>query len=34
MKDHIHQWKPVSKDSTVIVECKCVFVCECGAYKV
>jgi len=33
VKDHIHQWKPVSKPADIIVEKKCVFVCECGVYK-
>jgi len=34
MKDHIHQWKPISKPSEIIVEKNCMFVCECGAYKI
>jgi len=33
MKEHIHQWKPVSKSADVIVNKECVFVCECGAFK-
>ena len=34
VKDHIHQWKPTTKSATVIVEKECVFVCECGTYKI
>lgn len=33
MKDHVHQWQPVSKTAEIIVDNKCVFVCECGACK-
>ena len=33
VRDHIHQWKPISKSTDVTVEKKCIFVCECGAYK-
>ncbi len=33
VKDHIHQWKPISKSAEVIVDKKCIFVCECGALK-
>lgn len=31
--DHIHQWKPVSPGVDVLVNEKCVFVCECGVFK-
>ena len=30
---HIHQWKPISKSAEVVVNNKCIFVCECGAFK-
>jgi len=33
IKEHIHQWIPISKSADIIVEKKCIFVFFCGAYK-
>jgi len=31
---HIHKWHPVSKEADVLVNSSCVFVCECGRYRI